>query len=143
MSRPDAADGLPLQQAATVLIADDDRSIAALVAAVVADLGYRPVIAHDGQQALELTRELWPVLLITDLMMPRLNGRQVIAGVHRAAAETGRAPVPTLLMTAADPLHRQASGADAVLLKPFDLDDLEDLVLQLLQREQPDGGTQA
>ncbi len=115
-----------------ILIAEDEEPIAAILAAVIEDLGYRPLIAADGRHALELARTTWPALVITDLMMPRLTGADLIAALHTEATSTGRTPVPVILITAAGLQHARSAGADAVLSKPFDLGDLEELVIRLL-----------
>ena len=115
-----------------VLIAEDERPIAAILRAVVADAGYEPAVATHGRQALELARERWPALVITDLMMPYLGGDELIAALRTEAEARGRAAPPVILMTAAG-LHRaHLAGADAVLRKPFDLDDLETVLRRLL-----------
>ena len=115
-----------------VLIAEDEPPIAEIVAEVVADLGCTPLVAPDGRRALALAREQHPALLVTDLMMPYLSGAELIAALRADAAAAGTPAVPVILMTAAGPRAARAVGADAVLPKPFRLDDLEDLVRLLL-----------
>jgi len=73
-----------------VLIAEDERPIAAILRAVVADAGYEPAVATHGRQALELARERWPALVITDLMMPYLGGDELIAALRTEAEARGR-----------------------------------------------------
>lgn len=115
-----------------VLIVDDDKPIADFVAAVVAQAGYTPLVATRGEQALELARAQWPALLITDLMLPFMNGDALIAALRAAAAATGHAAPPVVLMTAASPRHAQAAGAEEILRKPFDLAELEALLGRFL-----------
>jgi DNA-binding response OmpR family regulator len=115
-----------------ILIAEDEEPIAAILATVIEDLGYRPLIAVDGRHALELARITWPALVITDLMMPRLTGADLIVALHAEAATTGRTAVPVILITAVGLHHARNAGADAVLIKPFDLGDLEALITNLL-----------
>jgi two-component system response regulator PrrA len=110
-----------------VLIAEDDGPIAAIVAEVVDLLGYTPLVARDGAQALRLSRAQLPALVITDLMMPVLNGAGLIAALHADATTAGRAAPPAILMTASGPGPASTAGADAVLLKPFFLERLERL----------------
>lgn len=119
--------------AVLILIAEDERPIAEVVAAVVADAGYEPVVAAHGRQALELARERWPGLVITDLMMPHLDGAGLIGALGEEAAARGRTRPPVILMTAAGPRQAREAGADAVLRKPFDLDALEELIRRLLR----------
>jgi CheY-like chemotaxis protein len=115
-----------------VLIAEDERPVAEILATIVAEAGYAPVVAAHGRRALELARERWPALLITDLMMPFLAGDELITALRAEAASLGRAAVPAILLTAAGFARARAAGADAVLRKPFDLEDLERLLRRLL-----------
>ena len=69
-----------------VLIAEDEEPIAEVVATVVEDAGYTPLLAAHGREALELARAKQPALLITDLMMPYLSGAELIAALRSDAA---------------------------------------------------------
>jgi CheY-like chemotaxis protein len=129
--RPASDLGLPAD-AALVLIVDDERSIATTVADVVEDLGYRVRVAAHGREALDLARGAWPALVITDLVMPQLNGAGLIAALCQEAVTQERAHVPVILMTAAGMESARKAGADAMLRKPFDLEELEHLVTQFL-----------
>jgi DNA-binding response OmpR family regulator len=111
-----------------VLIAEDDTPIAAIVCAAIEDAGYHAVVARDGRQALELARSVGPSLVITDMMMPFLTGADLIRALREDAAAEQRSPVPTILMTAVSALSARSAGADALLRKPFDLDELDNLV---------------
>ena len=117
---------------AVVLIVDDDKPIADFVAVVVAEADYRPVVATRGRQALDLAAAQWPALLITDLMLPFMDGNELIAALRAAATAERRSPPPAILMTAAGPGPVQRAGADAILHKPFELADLEALLHRFL-----------
>jgi len=121
-----------------VLIAEDERSIASLVAEVVAQAGYTPLVAMNGRQALDLAREQWPALVITDLMMPYLDGAALTAALRAEADARGVAAPPIVLMTAASLQYARAAGADAVLRKPFNLAELEALLRRFLKRRTDD-----
>ena len=114
-----------------VLVADDDALIAEVVADTIALMGHRVRVAGNGWHALELARALRPALVVTDLMMPVLDGAGLIVALRSEAAAAGQPPPPVILMTAAA-IPRAGAGADAVLRKPFDLLALEDLVTRLL-----------
>jgi len=115
-----------------VLVVEDERAIAALVAEAVASAGYLPVVAANGQEGLERARERWPALVLTDMMMPILDGDGLARGLRAEAAARGRAMPPIVLMTASHPGHAARVGADALLQKPFDLDELEGLLRRFL-----------
>lgn len=125
-----------------VLIVDDEAIIAEAVAMLVEDAGYTPVVAHDGREALALARRQPPALVITDLMMPRLDGAGLVAALRREAAAQHRPAPPVIVMTAAGRRRADDMAADAVVPKPFDMDELEGLLLRLLSSPaaaEPDG----
>ena len=117
-----------------ILIADDEEPIVEMLAAFVEDLGYTPLVAQNGQQALALAREHWPALLITDLMMPMLSGAELILSLRAEAAAHERAAPPIVLLTAGSARAASQLQVDALLLKPFDLDQLEQVIRRLLGR---------
>jgi two-component system chemotaxis response regulator CheY len=125
-----------------VLIVDDERPIADLLAEVVMAAGYRAVVAADGRQALALARERWPALVITDLMMPVLDGAELVAALRAEAATGGQAPPPVILMTAAGSAAARQVRADALLAKPFEVADVLQLVGRFLDRA-PNGAVPA
>ena len=121
-------EGAPLP----VLVVEDERSIASLVAEVVDMAGYLPVVAFNGQEGLERARERWPALVVTDLMMPLLDGSGMARALRAEAEARGQAMPPIILMTASHPSYAVQVGADALLQKPFSLDELEDLLHRFL-----------
>jgi CheY-like chemotaxis protein len=83
-----------------VLIVDDDADLLRALSGVLEDAGYRVVVALDGRQALSLLeRGLEPALVLLDLMMPRMNGWQVLDEIGRARHASGRR-IPIVLMSA-------------------------------------------
>ena len=119
---------------ALILIVDDEAPIREVLAAVLHDLGYRTVVARHGRQALELVAHERPDLIISDLMMPVLNGRVLCQRLKADAATQG---IPIILMTSAGLEQARGVPAEAYLDKPFDLDELEALV----QASLPSSGT--
>lgn len=113
----------------TVLIVDDEGAITDLLADLVLELGYQPLTARNGQEALELLKAQPkpPALILSDVMMPRMNGLEFATA---ARALPGGAATPIVFMTAAPTAVRDGI-ADGVILKPFDLGQLLD-TLQLL-----------
>jgi len=117
-----------------ILIVDDEEPIVDLLAAFVTDLGLTPLVAQNGQQALWLARERWPALIITDLMMPLLSGADLIMALREEAAAHGRASPPIVLLTAGSARAASQLQVEALLLKPVDLDQLEQVIRHLLGR---------
>ena len=117
-----------------VVIAEDEEPIAEALSFIVEDYGLTPVVAAHGKHALELIHRHSPVLLITDLMMPVMTGRQLIAAVRAEASAGHSQPLPIVLMSAASGLYTRDTGADAILRKPFDITQVEDLLRRFVPR---------
>jgi DNA-binding response OmpR family regulator len=117
---------------ALVLIVEDEEPLAETISFIVREAGYTPMIALHGKQALELARTRKPALLITDLMIPYLDGVALIGALRTAASLAGEPAPPIILITAANPVRARAAGADAILRKPFYLADLEVLLRRFL-----------
>ena len=115
-----------------VLIAEDEQPIADALAMIVADAGYTPLLASQGKQALELAREWHPAMILTDLMMPLLNGAQLIAAIRADAELDNHRPPPIVLMTAGGVRRALEVNADALLKKPFDIAEVEALLRRFL-----------
>ncbi len=127
MPTPDASQSLR-----AVVIADDEESIADAVAMLIEEVGLAPLIAPNGKVALELARAHHPVLVITDLMMPIMDGAKLIAALRAEAQADGHHPPPILLLSAAPASVASEAQADAYLSKPFDLRALEESIERLL-----------
>lgn len=116
-----------------VLIVEDESPIAEALALIIEDAGYAAITAVHGKEALDLAHEWHPDLIITDLMMPHLNGVDLIAAIHAEATASGKLPPPVVLMTAAGPARTRNAGANAVLRKPFDITEVEGLLQRFLE----------
>lgn len=114
-----------------ILIAEDEAPIADAISMIVEDAGYTPLVADHGEHALALARLHHPALIITDLMMPRLDGIGLIEALQEDARHNGYKIPPIILMTAAGMKRALEVGADAVVRKPFNVDDLEALIRRL------------
>ena len=68
------------------------------------------------------------------MMMPLMTGAELIAALRADAMEAMRSALPMILMTAAGPAQAAAAGADAVLRKPFDVDQIETLLRRFLEK---------
>jgi PAS domain S-box-containing protein len=112
--------GTGLSKPATVLIADDNADIRAYLARLLTGAGYQVSTVQDGQQALEEARVRTPELIISDVMMPRLDGLQLLLALR---ADPRTEAIPVILLSARagqeasiEGLH---AGADDYLVKPF------------------------
>jgi CheY-like chemotaxis protein len=114
---------------ARILLVEDDSGIRESVAECLEIEGYEVAALSNGPDALEwLSREI-PDVLLVDLVMPVMNGGELL---ERVRADPRLASVPAVLMTAAIPTAQSpVPKADALLPKPFELDALLDVVGRL------------
>ena len=121
--------------AGTVLVAEDDDDIRALVVYRLERSGYDVVQAQDGEEALRLAAECEPDLAILDVMMPKLDGYEV---TRRLRKEEATSRLPVILLTArtqeSDVSQGFAAGADDYIRKPFSPDELRARVQAILGR---------
>lgn len=118
-----------------VLVVDDDETVASAVAEIIRSLGYRVEVATDGLDALTRIQEEVPDLIVLDLKMPRLSGREVLERI-RAHDRTRRVRVILLTGHLEDPESLEPLHPDAFLTKPFSLPILRDAIQGLLQRQE-------
>lgn len=104
----------------TILIADDDELLAALVQFKLEAAGHKVVVAKDGAAALAEVARQRPDLIVLDAMMPVLTGSEVLA---RLKADPATASVPVIMLTARraqdDVVSALRAGAADYLTKPF------------------------
>ncbi len=128
-----------------VLIVEDEEPLAETISFIVREAGYTPMVALNGRQALELARTRKPALVITDLMIPHLDGATLIRALRAGISRAGEPP-PIILITAANIVRARAAGADVILRKPFYLADLEALLRRFLRtpagKEVPASGSE-
>ncbi|HZR44832.1 MAG TPA: response regulator transcription factor [Ktedonobacteraceae bacterium] len=122
---------------AHILVVDDDSHITNLVRRIIAYEGYSVSIAASGDEALNRTLERAPDLIILDIMLPGLDGLEVVRRL-RAAGDN----VPILLLTARDSVADKVKGlevgGDDYLVKPFAPEELVARVKAMLRRNQPE-----
>jgi CheY-like chemotaxis protein len=116
----------------SVLIVDDDATITSVLEFLLADSGYEVRSAGDGRVALQLSEEWHPDLILLDLMMPVMNGWEVMT---RLRANPEMRHIPVLILSADQNVARKAMdlGAEGYIAKPFDVDDLLSRVASLLK----------
>lgn len=115
---------------AHVLVVDDDPGIRGTIRAILDEEGYTVATASNGCEALVRIAEQRPALVLLDLQMPVMNGWEVLTRVRESGLN-----IPVVFMTAGLRAHAEAARhhADGALPKPFDLDEL----LQLVERFTP------
>jgi DNA-binding response OmpR family regulator len=123
----------------TVLVVDDEPTIAEVVARYLERAGYATATAGDGLEALRLVEERRPDLIVLDLMLPGLGGLEVL----RQLGESDAPRTPVIVLTAKgeqdDKLVGLGSGADDYVVKPFSPSELVARVDAVLRRVLPNG----
>lgn len=117
----------------TVLVVEDNSAVASYIGSLLHDK-YNVCYADDGQMGLEKARRLQPDLIITDVMMPKMDGYQLCQAIR---ADGAIAHIPIVIVTAritdADRVMGLDAGADAYLTKPFNSEVLLLRVERLLE----------
>ena len=119
-------------QSGVVLVADDHPDLLELACLVVEDAGYTTLRASNGVDALRLIREQAPDACVLDVMMPSMNGLEVLEAMRSSQATRA---IPVLLLTAsvADADGVVAGELRAELMrKPFDPDELTRRIRELI-----------
>jgi DNA-binding response OmpR family regulator len=120
---------------ATVLVADDDSDVLALVVRRLQRAGYHVITAEDGAEALRLAQDNLPDLAVLDIMMPKLTGYEV---TQRLREDPATERMPVILLTArvqeADVNRGFTAGADDYIKKPFSPQELCSRVQAVLGR---------
>jgi two-component system response regulator QseB len=106
-----------------VLLVEDDRELAGMLAELLADEGYETDAAHDGQRGLHLGLTGRYDVMIIDRRLPVLDGLELLARL-RAQAVTTRVLVLSALGALADRVGGLDAGADDYLVKPFEAEEL-------------------
>ena len=113
----------------TVLVVDDEPDIRYLLRITLEYAGYEVVEAAHGEAALDQTRRATPRLVLTDWMMPRMGGEELI---EQLRADKSTKAIPVVVISGKRGVQ---GGADAVLQKPFDPSEVIVLADRLTGRE--------
>jgi DNA-binding response OmpR family regulator len=117
----------------TILLIEDDPSIVRGLQLNLKFEGYRVIVAEDGERGLELALNSFPDLIVLDIMLPRMNGYEVLRELRSLGVKT-----PTIILTAkgteVDKILGLDLGADDYVTKPFGLRELLARIKAVLRR---------
>ena len=123
------ADGSPIR----AVVVDDEDSLTDLLSMALRYEGWDVRIASDGQKALQLAREFRPDVIVLDIMLPDIDGMQVLTRLRADNVQT-----PVLFLTAKDALDDRVAGltigGDDYVTKPFSLEELVARLRGLIRR---------
>lgn len=121
-----------MQQKKRILIIDDDLALQTVLEIALRESGYEVVIANDGEEGIEKIATVQPSLVISDIMMPQMDGVEAFQRVKEHLQDNG---IPILIMTALNrkPWFADLEAEGAVILhKPFEIDKLMRMVRDML-----------
>jgi len=117
-----------------VLVVDDDPVILKLLEVNFEMEGFTVLVAHDGEEGIEVARSNQPDVVVSDIMMPRKSGLELVVALKGDASTS---EIPIILLSAkaqnADVRTGLEAGADDYVTKPFEPLDLVDRVNRLLE----------
>jgi CheY-like chemotaxis protein len=117
---------------ALILVVDDEPPIIQFLADLLEEEGHRVATADHGGAALDLVEREPPDLVISDLMMPVMDGSRMFRQLRENPTT---AHIPVIMISAAGERQANATGADASFGKPIDVGRLLDAIETLLPRE--------
>ena len=121
-----------MEQKRTILIMDDDLAMQTVLEIALREAGYQVILASDGQEGIEKLRSLKPDLVVSDIMMPQMDGVEAFHLIKEQLQDDG---IPIFIMTA---LNRKPWFADmeaegaVIIQKPFEVDQFVQLVNDML-----------
>lgn len=123
-----------------ILIVDDEQDIVESLKFVLEGSNYTCYCAYNGEDGLNLAREIVPDLIILDVMMPRINGYKIS---RLLKFDKKYQNIPILMITARsqeeDKLIGEETGANEYITKPFDLDEVLQIVQKYLETAEVEG----
>ena len=116
----------------TILIVDDHAAICSILSDYISKGGFRPLVAHTGEEALSLFRSESPDLVLLDVMLPAMDGIEVLKRLRMLS------DVPVLMISAkteeCDRIRGLDEGADDYIIKPFSPGEVMARVRAILRR---------
>lgn len=124
---------------AKILVAEDERDIRDLIAFTLRFAGYEVLTANNGEEAVQLTQQTLPDLVLTDVRMPKMTGYEACRLIKTDPATQH---IPVVFLSAkgqeAEVQSGLAAGGDEYLLKPFAPDQLTRKVAEILSKPRPE-----
>ena len=121
----------------SILVVDDNPDLTDFLKKSLGEYFKRIIIASDGVEALQLTRSHTPDIIVSDVMMPRMNGYELCKNIKE---DITISHIPIVLLTARDDKQSQLSGykngADAYLTKPFEIEMLMEIIRNRLRNRE-------
>lgn len=121
----------------TILVVDDNSDLTDFLKKSLGEYFKRVIIASDGVEALQLIKSHTPDIIVSDVMMPRMNGYELCKNIKE---DITISHIPVILLTARDDKQSQLSGykngADAYLTKPFEIEMLMEIIRNRLKNRE-------
>ena len=114
---------------AKIVIVDDEASLIELMCELLAELGHEVTSAANGEKALRLIEQTMPALVISDVMMPVMDGYILLENIR---LKKEWPTIKVVLISAASIDRRGSSRADEYMSKPYNLEELEAVVERML-----------
>lgn len=116
-----------------ILVVEDDKNLRKLIVTCLEKASYTVFETHNGEEALDLMDKEYVDLIVTDIMMPEMDGYELIKSLREANYNT-----PILIITAKEDIEDKRQGfnlgADDYMVKPINIDELILRVKSLLRR---------
>lgn len=122
----------------SILIAEDDRQIAKFIVAAFERLGFEVFESHDGHETITVAQKHRPEVILLDILMPNLNGVEVIKILRESDSPCKHTPI--LVLSALDKLYQKRealeAGANEYLCKPMFTEDIIREVLKWVDNQE-------
>ncbi len=119
----------------TILLAEDNKDVAIFTRSIFTTEGYHLIYCHNGEEALKMANEHLPDIVITDVLMPRMNGLELCKAIKQSPLLSH---IPVVIISAKnemeDYIEGLRCGADAYIRKPFQAEELQVRVENLLKQ---------
>ena len=121
-----------------IFIVEDEEDLINILGTVLNDEGYNVIKASSVEEALQLCQTVRPDLILSDIKMGKMDGFDLLASIK---GNNNLKNIPFVFLTSLDESQSRKKGlqlgAAAYMTKPFDIDDLLELILKLAPRDEP------